>query len=784
MPGRVPGCADGFFTEPCYNLVYLELAACRLTALPAGLARLIPNVRVLNLNYNFVEDPRSLEGLTRLRKLTLIGSRVKHARFLVRVLRGMNDIEMLDFRMNPCTLGWYLPLLVRDVPGALQPSDGDRTGPNAAGSGEHGGAAGLGRRAGEAGRSQGGPGAPSASAGTGAATWKELDAKFRRDLPDEAYVGRLAYRGLVMRACPGIRLLDGVETSAKEREKAEKDLSDYDSRRMSTSATSDSSLQSRPEKRGPSPSNSPLPKKPRSDISLDPNSWSSTPSPHPHPPSEDRPEADSARVQLPSIASTFQDRYELRHNPASRLRLPPPSHRPTQSSSGLAYYQFPNSESAEASRPSGFYGSESNLSQSGSSSSFNFSPLQTDYSRSSGLSSSISSESEWSAGGIVRPNSTPSNLAGVPGLKYDDALRNPSVGSQDLFGGVTRISGHHASTDRSARQTSGIKTEEWSFPSNDFNMNPPASAPSYPSTPSTSASGIPSSASAPNMSGTNSPTRSPQSAASAASLVERPPRKRGKLPKPVTDFLKDWLHRHSDHPYPSEEEKKQLCHATGLSMSQVSNWMINARRRILAPAHRAAQGPTTTTPFSSARPGIVPSVLDTGRRASMPTDSLQLYYPMSLQNLGGDAHMPASTRHMVSMTRSLSSSNATAGSLSQQGHHGHGSSPYALDGGYSSHSRMGYGGSGMGHGHGHGSSGYGLGMSMGASGGGGLPGTSSFLGSSSSQLYGHSSGGYTQSPQSGTRMTIQQEDSQSRYTFPAHSVSPQPGPGSGYGTPQ
>ncbi|EJC98032.1 uncharacterized protein FOMMEDRAFT_97368, partial [Fomitiporia mediterranea MF3/22] len=52
-------------------------------------------------------------------------------------------------------------------------------------------------------------------------------------------------------------------------------------------------------------------------------------------------------------------------------------------------------------------------------------------------------------------------------------------------------------------------------------------------------------------------------------------RRRGKLPKPTTDFLKDWLHRHSDHPYPSEEEKKQLCHATGLSMSQVSNWMIN-----------------------------------------------------------------------------------------------------------------------------------------------------------------------------------------------------------------
>ena len=182
---------------------------------------------------------------------------------------------------------------------------------------------------------------------------------------------------------------------------------------------------------------------------------------------------------------------------------------------------------------------------------------------------------------------------------------------------------------------------------------------------------------------------------------------------------------------------------------------------------------------------MVPSVLDTGRRASMPTDSLQLYYPMSLQNLGDGHGMPASTRQMVSMTRSLSSSNATAGSLSQ-GHHGHGSSPYAhtLDAPYPSHSRMSYGG-GLGQSH-HGGSGYGgMGMSLGSGGGGGggLPGTSSFLGSSSSQLYG-SSGGYTQSPQSGARMTIQQEESTSRYTFPDHSASPQPGPGSGYGTPQ
>ena len=55
--------------------------------------------------------------------------------------------------------------------------------------------------------------------------WHELDNKFRRDLPDDAYLGRLAYRGLVMRACPRIRKLDGVEITDKERTKAMQVLS-------------------------------------------------------------------------------------------------------------------------------------------------------------------------------------------------------------------------------------------------------------------------------------------------------------------------------------------------------------------------------------------------------------------------------------------------------------------------------------------------------------------------------------------------------------------------------
>ena len=46
-------------------------------------------------------------------------------------------------------------------------------------------------------------------------------------------------------------------------------------------------------------------------------------------------------------------------------------------------------------------------------------------------------------------------------------------------------------------------------------------------------------------------------------------RRRGNLPRHVTDTLRSWLNSHITHPYPTEDEKQSLCQVTGLTMNQV-----------------------------------------------------------------------------------------------------------------------------------------------------------------------------------------------------------------------
>ncbi|XP_041068768.1 homeobox protein Meis1a isoform X3 [Carcharodon carcharias] len=81
-------------------------------------------------------------------------------------------------------------------------------------------------------------------------------------------------------------------------------------------------------------------------------------------------------------------------------------------------------------------------------------------------------------------------------------------------------------------------------------------------------------------------------------------KKRGIFPKVATNIMRAWLFQHLTHPYPSEEQKKQLAQDTGLTILQVNNWFINARRRIVQPmidqSNRAGKSPIVTV-FKSRR---------------------------------------------------------------------------------------------------------------------------------------------------------------------------------------
>ncbi len=62
----------------------------------------------------------------------------------------------------------------------------------------------------------------------------------------------------------------------------------------------------------------------------------------------------------------------------------------------------------------------------------------------------------------------------------------------------------------------------------------------------------------------------------------RSKKRRGNLPKPVTDILRAWFHEHLDHPYPSEDDKQMLIARTGLTISQVCTADLSL---LIPPAH-------------------------------------------------------------------------------------------------------------------------------------------------------------------------------------------------------
>jgi len=58
-------------------------------------------------------------------------------------------------------------------------------------------------------------------------------------------------------------------------------------------------------------------------------------------------------------------------------------------------------------------------------------------------------------------------------------------------------------------------------------------------------------------------------------------RKQARMPKKSSDILREWLIQHADNPYPTDDEKVELCLRTNLTMATLNQWFINSRRRVL-----------------------------------------------------------------------------------------------------------------------------------------------------------------------------------------------------------
>ncbi|KAM4544940.1 homeobox protein PKNOX2 [Odontesthes bonariensis] len=138
--------------------------------------------------------------------------------------------------------------------------------------------------------------------------------------------------------------------------------------------------------------------------------------------------------------------------------------------------------------------------------------------------------------------------------------------------------------------------------------------------------------------------------------------KRGVLPKHATNIMRSWLFQHLMHPYPTEDEKRQIAAQTSLTLLQVNNWFINARRRILQPMLDASNpdpAPKAKKMKSQHRPtqrfwpdSIVAGVLQT-HRSQTGNNSENPLSMDSLQSLSSDSATLAMQQAMLGADDSM-----------------------------------------------------------------------------------------------------------------------------------
>lgn len=176
------------------NLLNLELASTGLISLSADFGRKLPNLQILNLNYNALRDLRPLLGIASLRNLFVAGNRISRLRQTATVLERLGEaLVEVDVRRNPLTVGFYTPQESTSAPEKQMVVQ------------EH-------KHLRESGAEE------SAEVGNARAYLlplanRERDIQSRARLDEDTKLRRRVYEMLMVSGCAGLALLDGMEVN-------------------------------------------------------------------------------------------------------------------------------------------------------------------------------------------------------------------------------------------------------------------------------------------------------------------------------------------------------------------------------------------------------------------------------------------------------------------------------------------------------------------------------------------------------------------------------------------
>ncbi|XP_012264084.1 homeobox protein PKNOX2-like isoform X2 [Athalia rosae] len=173
------------------------------------------------------------------------------------------------------------------------------------------------------------------------------------------------------------------------------------------------------------------------------------------------------------------------------------------------------------------------------------------------------------------------------GMSGGDSLMESSAGILTVHG--------EGGNDRPSSTRSSSATQHSNRSSSQDNDDPPSPSMVHGSTPLSQIGAHPSASANDMYLGQGSPSPAPSEDeddgcgttisghSGGHSSARKGRQKRGVLPKQATSIMRTWLFQHLVHPYPTEDEKRQISSQTNLTLLQVNNWFINARRRILQP---------------------------------------------------------------------------------------------------------------------------------------------------------------------------------------------------------